>query len=151
MGLRGEAPGARARTGRGGADQKLAAERRDRFNPQDIPQRLKPGRILGLACGTAEARALSKPIPLAVQNSNAMALETGVVCRLTHLANSRRLNSCEGCGSSCLPYRIIFPENSSAADAWRCPALQVLEIEAKPWQITYRRSSAPARLKPEPK
>jgi hypothetical protein len=41
--------------------------------------------------------------------------------------------------------RIIFLKNRTT------PEIQALEIEAKPWQITYRRSSAPARPKPAPK
>ena len=59
--------------------------------------------------------------------------------RLTHPANSRRLRDCEGCGSFRLPPRIIFPEVRIT------PATQALEMEAQPWQTTYRRSSAPAR------
>jgi hypothetical protein len=35
--------------------------------------------------------------------------------------------------------RIIFPEVRTT------PAIQALEMEAQPWQTTYRRSSAPAR------
>jgi hypothetical protein len=54
---------------------------------------------------------------------------------LTEGPDSRKLKDCEGCGSSCILNRIIFPETGQAST----PLTAGLRIKEKQWQTMYRR------------
>ena len=54
---------------------------------------------------------------------------------LTPGPDSRKLKDCEGCGSSCILYRIIFPETGQATP----PLTAGLRIKEEQWQTMYRR------------
>jgi hypothetical protein len=54
---------------------------------------------------------------------------------LTPGPDSRKLKDCEGCGSSCILYRIIFPETGQASP----PLTAGLRIKEEQWQTMYQR------------
>ena len=54
---------------------------------------------------------------------------------LTPGPDSRKLKDCEGCGSSCILHRIIFPETGQASP----PLTAGLRIKEEQWQTMYQR------------
>jgi hypothetical protein len=54
---------------------------------------------------------------------------------LTRSPDSRKLKDCEGCGSTCILYRIIFP----AQDQRFSPLTTGLKLKEEQWQTMYPR------------